>query len=107
MWPTVDRNRGNIARRIEAPCPERSNQLGANLALHGFKGRLKQFNPAQHVLLTGWAAGLTGRLHHVNHDRFFGLTGAFVATDADGQIEADARVIAAGGVNRIRIHLLK
>src|SRR5205823_13481854 len=72
MRPTVDGNRGNVSRGIEATRTECARKLLANFALNGFEISCEQFNPAHTMLVTRGKPRLAGSFEHVNHDGLIG-----------------------------------
>src|ERR1700681_2125618 len=100
--PAVDRDFQDVARGVESARTQYARQLLANVALVSFERRAIELDAPQLMLLARRASRLAGCLHHVHYDRLVRLFRTFIAADADRKIQADARVVHAGRINRTR-----
>ena len=107
MRPAIDRNCQDVTRGVKAARPEGPNQLFANLALHGFKRCVVEFDAARSVLISRRAARAARSLAHVHHGRLLGCSRAAILPDADGKVHVNVGMVTARCVDRIRSQFLK
>jgi hypothetical protein len=102
MWPEVDRNRQNIATRIESrPVPVSLARCSRTLRSMVSKSVMKIDSPYG-VLFTRRKPSVTPALAQVQHHRLIGFALALVPTDAHRKFHVHSGVIAAGSIDRAR-----
>src|SRR5579862_3843076 len=95
MRPAINRDRLDVACRIEAARAECAGELLADLALEGREGSREQLRAAGFVLFELREPRLTGDTLHREENRLRGVHGAAVTADVDLWVESECRVIGA------------